>query len=222
MQFNNLFNFAIQSTFIMAEKDYLKDISEIKDLMNKSTRFLSLSGMSGILAGIYALVGAYIGHILFSGYGGYGEGSNMMPLGILELIALVVALVVASLSVITAFILTKRKAKKNNEKIWTPVSKQLLFNFMIPLITGGIFAILLMNRGYYGLIAPATLIFYGLALVSASKYTLSWVKYLGLLEIVLGLLSFVFFGNGLLFWAVGFGLLHIIYGVFMYFKYDKK
>ena len=205
----------------MTEKDYLKDISEIKDIMNKSSRFLSLSGMSGILAGLYALVGAYIGHTLFSGYGGYGEGSNMMPLGILEIIAISVALVVALLSVVTAFILTKRKAKKNNENIWTPVSKQLLFSFLVPLFTGGVFVLLLMNRGYYGLIAPAMLIFYGLALVSASKYTLSWVKYLGLIEIALGLLSFVFFGNGLLFWALGFGVLHVLYGAIMHFNPEK-
>ena len=140
----------------MAEKDYLKDISEIKDIMNKSTRFLSLSGMSGILAGIYALVGAYIGHQLLFDYGGYGAGTNMMPLGILEILVLVVALVIALLSVITAFILTKRKAKKNNEKIWTPVSRKLLFSFLVPLVTGGIFVLLLLYRGYYGVIAPAT------------------------------------------------------------------
>ncbi len=205
----------------MTEKDYLKDITDIKDIMNKSTRFLSLSGMSGILAGIYALVGAFIGHKLLFGYGGYGEGTNMMPLVILEIIILVVALVIALLSIVTAFILTRRKAKKNNEKIWTPVSKQLLLNFLIPILTGGIFILLLIHRGYYGLIAPATLIFYGLALVSASKYTLSWVRYLGILEIILGLLAFIFFGNGLLFWALGFGVLHIIYGAVMYFKQEK-
>ncbi len=203
----------------MTEKDYLKDISDIKDIMNKSTRFLSLSGMSGILAGVYALIGVYIGYKLLSGYGtGYGGGTNVMPLVILEIVVLTVALVVALLSIITAFILTKKRAKKNNEKIWTPVSKQLLLHFIIPILTGGAFVLLLIYRGYYGLIAPTTLIFYGVALVSASKFTLSWVKYLGIMEIILGLLSFIFFGNGLLFWALGFGVLHIVYGTVMHFK----
>ncbi len=221
MESEILINFVFQSTFIMTEKDYLKDISDIKDIMNKSTRFLSLSGMSGILAGIYALIGAFIGHQLLSGYGGYGDGTNLMPLVILEVIILTVAFVIALLSVVTAFILTRKQARKNNEKIWTPVSKQLLLNFLIPMVTGGIFVLLLIYRGYYGLIAPATLIFYGLALVNASKYTFSWVKYLGVMEILLGLLAFVFLGNGLLFWALGFGVLHIVYGALMHFKKEE-
>jgi len=93
---------------------------------------------------------------------------------------------------------------------------------MIPMITGGIFVLLLVDRGYYGLIAPATLIFYGMALFNASKFTLSWVKYLGLSEIILGLLSLWFLGHGLYFWMAGFGVLHIVYGTLMYFNLDRK
>ncbi len=207
--------------FIMTQKDYLKDISEIKEIMNRSTRFISLSGLSGILAGTYALVGGFIAYKLLVGYG-YGDGDgSMLPLGILELVLIGIAIIIALLSIVTAFFLTKRKAKKNNEKIWTPASKQLFSSFFIPMITGGIFILLLIHRGYYGLIAPTTLVFYGLALVNASKYTLSQVKYLGLLEVALGLLSLYFFGNGLLFWVVGFGGLHIVYGALMYFKMEK-
>lgn len=206
----------------MAENDYLKDISEIKDIMSKSTRFMSLSGLSGILAGIYALAGAFIANMLLAGYdGNYMANENMLPIGILEIILVVVGLVVALLSFITGYILTKRTAKRNDEKIWTPLSKQLLLHFLIPMIAGGLFILLLINKGYYGLVAPLTLVFYGLALVSASKYTLGLIKYLGLIEILLGLLAFYFFGNGLLFWALGFGVLHVVYGAFMHFKLDK-
>jgi len=206
----------------MTENDYLKDISEIKDIMHKSTRFMSLSGLSGILAGIYALIGAFVANMLLTGYdGNYMANENMLPIGILEIILIVVGLVVALLSFITGFILTKRRAKKNDEKIWTSLSKQLLQHFLIPMVAGGLLVLLLINKGYYGLVAPLTLIFYGLALVSASKYTLSLIKYLGLIEILLGLLAFYFFGNGLLFWALGFGVLHIVYGALMHFKLDK-
>lgn len=206
----------------MAEKDYLKDISEIKDIMSKSTRFLSLSGLSGILAGVYALIGAYVANMLLAGYdGNYMTNESMLPIGILEIILVVVGLVVALLSFISGYILTKRTAKKNNEKIWTPLSKQLLLHFLIPMVAGGLFILLLINNGYYGLVAPLTLIFYGLALVSASKFTLGLIKYLGLIEIILGLLAFYFYGNGLLFWALGFGVLHIVYGAFMHFKLNK-
>ena len=206
----------------MEQKDYLKDISEIKEIMNRSTRFMSLSGISGILAGIYALIGGVIAYKLLINYGRGMEGSNVMPLSILEIVLVVIALVVALLSIVTAYILTKRKAKKNNEKMWTPISKQLLVSFIIPMVVGGVFSLLLIDRGYYGLVAPITLIFYGLALINASKYTLSMVNYLGLLEVALGLLAMFFFGNGILFWILGFGILHILYGTLIYFKLDRK
>jgi len=205
----------------MDKKDYLKDISEIKDIMNRSTRFMSLSGISGILAGVYALVGEFIAYKLLQDYGRSMYGSNVLPLSILELILVSIAIVVAFLSILTAYLFTKRKAKKNNEKIWTTASKQLMSSFLVPMFVGGIFTLLLIYRGYYGLIAPITLIFYGLALINASKHTLSLVKYLGLLEVVLGLFAMLFFGNGLMFWILGFGVLHILYGTLIYFKFDK-
>ena len=98
----------------------------------------------------------------------------------------------------------------------------MLFNFMIPLITGGIFSLTLLSQGFYGFVAPATLIFYGLALVNGGKHTLNDIKYLGLSEIAVGLVALYFVGYGLLFWAFGFGILHIIYGTVMYFKYDRN
>lgn len=218
MKFKNIINFVFQSTFKMTKKDYLQDISEIKEILNKSTRFMSLSGISGIMAGFYALSGAFLANYLLKGYAS-GDGKlSLLPLTILELALIGIALLIALISLITAYFLTKRKAKKNNEKMWTPASKQMFMSFSVPMTAGGLFVILLLSKGYYGLVAPSTLIFYGLALFNASKFTLSEVKYLGLLEITLGLLSLFFIGNGILFWAVGFGVFHIIYGTLMYFK----
>jgi hypothetical protein len=65
------------------------------------------------------------------------------------------------------------------------------------------------------------LIFYGLALINASKYTYNDIRYLGISELLIGLCSTLFLGYGLFFWAAGFGLAHIVYGALMYFKYDK-
>ena len=66
------------------------------------------------------------------------------------------------------------------------------------------------------------LIFYGLALINSSKYTFFEIRYLGIAEIVLGLIASVFVSSGLILWAAGFGLLHIIYGIIMYYKYERK
>jgi uncharacterized membrane protein YiaA len=125
-------------------------------------------------------------------------------------------------SVVTATILTFAKAKKEGEKVWNATSKRMLINFLIPLVTGGIFALILLRNEIYGLIAPVTLIFYGMSCVNASKYTYRDVRYLGITVIILGLLASEFSGYALQFWALGFGVCHILYGSIMYFKYDRK
>ncbi|MBF4473608.1 MULTISPECIES: hypothetical protein [Flavobacterium] len=200
------------------EEKYLQDISDIKNMMNKSTQFISLSGLSGILAGVYALIGAYIGHELIQ-----NNDSSVITLesNTFKLI-LLTAFIVLFLSVGTALLLTINKAKKGGETVWNSSSKRMLTNFLIPLVTGGIFGLLLLRNGSYGLIAPVTLIFYGLACVNASKYTLRDVRYLGITIIILGLLATEFSGYALEFWALGFGVCHIIYGSMMHFKYDRN
>ncbi len=205
----------------MSEKDYLQDISEIKNIMNKSSRFLSLSGLSGVLAGIYALIGAYFAQILLlqEGYSRYSytlSGTNI------EYKIIAIAITVALLSIITGYILTRRKAKKQKIQIWDNTTKRLLFNFMIPLVTGGIFGLIILTQGHFLYVAPITLIFYGLALFSASKYTIGNVKYLGIAEIILGLIAMNYIGYGLCFWALGFGVFHIIYGSIMYFMLERE
>ncbi|WP_435623144.1 hypothetical protein [Flagellimonas sp.] len=201
----------------MDSKKYLDDISEIKNMMSRSSRFISLSGLSGILAGIYALIGGYLGYLIL-----YPSSWKFDTYEEMELSILSVAAGVVFLAVITAFILTYRKANKSGEKIWDASSKRLLANFLIPLVTGGIFVLLLIRLEYWVLIAPATLIFYGMACLNASKYTLGDVRYLGITNIILGLFSAYFTGYGLWFWILGFGVCHIIYGTLMYFKYDRK
>lgn len=202
----------------MEAKDYLKDIQDIKQMMSQSTQFISLSGLSGILAGIYALVGAYFVNGLIE--------RNKYDVIIIESytfkMILLTAAAVLFLSLLTAYLMTIRKAKKVGEQVWNPTSKRLLINFCIPLVTGGIFAILLLRQEVYGLIAPITLIFYGLACVNASKYTLRDVRYLGITEIILGLIAVDFSGYGLYFWVLGFGICHIVYGAVMHFKYDRN
>lgn len=200
------------------EDKYLQDISEIKNMMNKSSQFISLSGLSGIMAGIYALIGAYIANGLIENHVGYYITLESKTFKLIVLTAFLVLL----FSIITSAILTVSKAKKEGEKIWNTASKRLLINFMIPLVTGGIFGLLLLRNGYYSLIAPITLLFYGLACVNASKYTLRDVRYLGITIIILGLIATEFSGYALEFWALGFGVCHILYGSIMYFKYDRK
>ena len=214
-----LFYFVFQSTLIMSDKDYLKDISEIKNLMNKSSRFISLSGLSGILAGIYALIGAAIAYYLVITY---SSGTLYIFYGWVFWACMFVLIMIAILSAVTGIILTTRKAKKTGDKMWDNSSKRLLLNFLIPLAVGGIYCMIILSQGRYGQTGGLMLIFYGLALVSASKYSIGDIQYLGYIQIVLGLIASYYPGYGFWLWAIGFGVMHIIYGTWMHFKYDVK
>lgn len=208
----------------MKEKEIQNELSSIRNMMERSSKFISLSGLSGILAGVYALIGAALAwYVLkdnpetrhFSFFESLSAAINI----IVSLIIIATGVMLAS--VITALVLSARKAKRTGQPIWGKTSQALLFHLAIPLFTGGIFILTLLNQGNLNLVAPAMLIFYGLSLVSASNFTFTDVKYLGLCEIFLGLVAACLPAYGLLFWALGFGVLHIVYGSMMYIKYDR-
>ncbi len=202
--------------------DYLDDISQIRHIMERSSNFISLSGLSGILAGIYALIGAwfayrvvYIEQSILSAREVYiDEHGTILKLTVIAGIVLILAIT-------TGIYLTAKKSGKTPFSFSDAGFRNLLTNLLIPLISGGLFILILVVRGYYGIVAPSFLIFYGLALINGSKYTITEIKYLGIVEIILGLLCALLPGYGLIFWAVGFGVLHILYGSVMYFKYEK-
>lgn len=195
---------------------YQKDLESIRELMERSVKFISLSGLSGIMAGIYALFGAAIAYyLIYYQDSSYKEGSFE---NLSALLALAAGVFVSSIA--TGFWLSSNKAKKAGVAIWDPTSKRLILNLSIPLVAGGFFILILLSHGDFSLVAPACLIFYGLALVNASPNLYEEVRYLGYLEIALGFVSGIFPGYGLLFWAIGFGVLHIIYGALMYKRYD--
>lgn len=205
----------------MDKEKYIEDLKEIKDIMNRTTRFISLSGLSGVSTGIIALVGAFIAYqTIFKdqGYLAYNVvGLNSDNLRYLLLIAVGTLI----LSIGSAIFFTSKKTKKQNQSGWNSQTKELLFNLLIPLITGGLLCLTLLFKGFVGILPPLTLIFYGLALLNGSKYTLSEIKKLGLIEILLGLTAFHFIDYGLLFWAFGFGVVQILYGIIIQIKYKS-
>jgi hypothetical protein len=205
------------------ENKIQQDLSSIRNMMERSSKFISLSGLSGILAGVYALIGAAMVYYIL-----HKPAPTDLVSGILNALENVkyiicIGLAVLFASLITGFILTYRKAKRNGQSIWGKASRALLFNMSIPILAGGVLVIILLyHGGDLGLLLPTTMIFYGLALVNASNFTFTDVKYLGICEIILGLVGACFPGYGLILWAIGFGLLHIIYGSVMYLKYDRE
>jgi hypothetical protein len=209
----------------MEDSKSFKDLQEIKNLMERSSRFLSLSGLSGVSAGIVAILGAFAVYwLLHFGQVMYNEQLSVLGsstrnnvIGLLLLVASLTFIIALGFALYFSY----RKAKRNHLKLWDHTTKRLLVHLFIPLISGGFFTLILIFRSDITLVASAMLTFYGLALVNAGKYTFGEIHYLGILEITLGLLAGIFTNYGLVFWTIGFGILHIVYGLIMYFRYER-
>ncbi|NUN70470.1 MAG: hypothetical protein HUU02_12235 [Bacteroidetes bacterium] len=200
-------------------QDISRDIDQIRSIMERSTKFPSLAGWAGVMAGSYALAGAAAAHFLF-GFRPEQDPARIGPDADLGSIGLTAAAVLL-LSVLTAVLLTKRKADRQGESMWNTASRQLLSHMAVPLVTGGVLIVILHMYGLTGLAVPLTLIFYGLALFSAGRFTFREIRIMGVLQLLLGLIASVQLEYSLILWGSGFGLLHILYGALMYHRYDR-
>lgn len=205
------------------QTDYLSDLQAIRSMMQRSSKFLSLSGWSGVMAGIYGLLAAYIAvfrldfdpivlqAIGFTGWEAFAELRGMMVLAALLLV----------LSIGTAAWMARHKANKQGEVVWTAASRRLLADLAVPLLTGGMLLLAFTWLGAFTLLLPISLLFYGITLYQAGPVTYTALRILGLLNLALGFLALLLPEHALLFWAAGFGLLHIVYGLFIHFRYEK-
>lgn len=200
----------------MNEKpDYARDITEIRSMMERSSKFLSLSGLAGIMAGIYALAGAFIAYQVLD----FNPDDLTTEYALWKIVALALTVLVLALG--TAIYLSWRKAHKSGEKFYNATTRRVLSAMAVPLVAGGLLILAVLLKGLVGLIAPFSLLFYGLALYNTSKFTYEEVKTMGLIEIALGLIGTFYIGYGLLCWALGFGVVHIIYGIYLHYKYER-
>lgn len=207
--------------------EQLEHIKEIRNIMERSSRFISLSGLSGVFAGFFALCGVGAFYIYVNTEVNYGytrmfkDFPANMSIDFVRFCLLDAAAILAC-SILTAIFFTTRNAKSKGQTIWDASARRLIINLAIPLVAGGLYCLVLMYYGLFAFIAPTTLIFYGVALVGASKYTLDEIRWLGISEIILGLINCLYLGYGVTFWAIGFGVLHIVYGLMMYVRYEAK
>ena len=206
-----------------SNQEHLKNLSEIRSLMERSSSFLSLSGLSGISAGIIGLIASYLMYIRFMPYMDYSGGIILAAEKRTELIifGILLSAGVLFITFAAAIFFTARKAKKNGFPVWDGSAKRLVVNLFIPLVTGGVFCLILLYHGSDWLVLPSMLLFYGLALINASKYTLHEIRWLGFTEIILGLLALLLLREAIFMWGLGFGVMNIIYGAVMYVKYER-
>jgi len=197
----------------MDNSKYIEQLEEIKKMMDRSSRFLSLSGFSGVIIGILALAGAGMARYLIH--------SQEYGTLVLKKYLFLIAAGVLILSLLTAWFLTERKARQKNESIWSGVGLRLLINLAVPLLTGGLFSLALFQYQLFFLIPGTMLCFYGLGLINVSKFTFDELRQLGYTELLLGIIAIFIPSLNLILWAAGFGILHIVYGIYMQVKYGK-
>ncbi len=203
----------------------IDDLKHIRQMMEESSKFLSLSGLSGVAVGFFALLGAAIVHFWVLDYGAiqYDEYLKVLPgyhnKGI-RISLLTTALFVLSGALLSAWFISYRKSRKLNISFWTSSTKKMVWGLSTVLVTGGLLCAILVFHGYFKIIAAVMLIFYGLALLNAAKYSKHDLQSLAYTQIIIGLMAALFVNYGLLFWTLGFGVIHILYGILMYFKYE--
>jgi hypothetical protein len=225
--------FVFQSAFMNEQQQTLDTLKDIRSIMDRSSRFISLSGLSGVAAGICALGGAWVASSTISNSplkgmtrsASYRRGVAIDQIGFTETLGgqlVLIALVTFTASLVFAFFFTWLRSRKTGTPLFGVASKRVTVAVAVPLMVGGFYLFQLLKAGAVGYIAPGCLLFYGLALINASKYTLSEIRYLGYCQLALGLISLQFLGYGILFWALGFGVLHIVYGIYMWNKYERE
>lgn len=199
----------------MEKSEALNTLNEIRDMMAKSSKVLSLSGTSSVFVGVFAIIASYIANCILENA---SLAQSEKTIALLSEGALLLCICIT-----TVFLFSKKKANKNNMAFrLDQTTKQMLWHFALPLMVGGILCLALVMNAFYGLTSSMMLIFYGLALYNASSYTYSNAKFLGYANIILGLIDCATGNHAILFWALGFGVCHIIYGIFFYFKHERN
>jgi hypothetical protein len=202
-------------------QDQLRNLSEIRNLMEQQSKFLSLSGLSGVSAGLIALLGVgFAGYQLGTPWV-FSEAASLLDdngkLGMLVAVATAILIGAVAMAVVFSLRLARRKGLPT----WNASARRLVISLGLPLLVGAAYCVIQIFHGVIVWVPACTLLFYGLALLNASKHTVPEIRLLGYCELVLGLACAAFYEASLLFWAGGFGLLHVVYGIWMYYKYER-
>jgi len=190
--------------------------------MERHSSFFSLSGFTGILIGIVGCIAIFLVDTMTHGYGINFDGFSQLPILFLEIGIMVIGILTIVLSL---FILWKRgrnKAKKNKQGLWNAFAKKQRINLLLLLLVFLVILILIGSKGYYRLITPLLLSFYGLLLLNLSRFQSKSLLFLGLATLILGIVSYVSYTDKIFLLALGVGIFPIIYGLLTFNKSKKQ
>lgn len=212
---------------IMENKEALDTLNEIKDLMAKSSKFGSVSGGSVLIIGLLASIvaaGAWLLLLPHIGAAWLPERYSGMlinsPQRTLIASAVAVGLLAVSMAVVS-FGTYRKIVRRQGRFVFDQTVRRPLAHFCVPMAAGGALCLALLLQGHYGLTSSMMLVFYGLSLLNSSHYTLKPIAWLGYAELALGIADCYIVTHAILFWWLGFGLMHILLGVYILIKGNR-
>lgn len=212
----------------MKEKEVKKTLSDIRDMMSKSSRFQSVSGYSIVVVGLLAAVASLITAVFIGVENGFPCSEKLQHFAVMDTAVrtksiAITGMVLFALSLLTVFFFAYIKSKRHQLRFaFDKRMGQMLLDFFIPLAVGGVLSIVLVMQQHYGLTSSIMLIFYGLALVNCSHYTYPVFRYLGYVELLLGIIDCFTMSHALLTWFLGFSVAHIVFGIVYILLFDRK
>lgn len=203
------------------ENASLQELRHIKQMMERSARFSTLSGFSGIAAGLCSLLGAWLAYNYMRSLSEDSYSRTFVTdKSVMHI--LLIAIGTFAAAAVSAYLFIYMRCRRLKIPVFSLSARRVVYNMTIPIVIGALFILRLITQGDFEMLAPASLLFYGLALINASKYTLNEVRQLGFAELAIGLINLLFLGYGVIFWAVGFGIMHIIWGALIWWRYERK
>ena len=175
----------------------------IRETMERSTSFTAVSGVAGMIMGAVAMVAAVV------------ASTRRTPEA--WLLTWLIAALVAGLAALWAMI---RKARASGVSLLSgPGSKFALF-FTPPIVVGALLTAALVRVDLLSVLPGAWLLLYGTAVVSGGAFSVRIVPMMGVGFMLVGALAlFAPPAWGDEFMAVGFGVLHIVFGLVIWRKH---
>lgn len=173
------------------------DLRFIRRTMERGPTFTGVPGWGGVGMGLTGLVAAAVGATRSTTEGWLATW----------LAAAAVAIGIGAWSM-------RRKARRAGIPLVTGSGRKFLLGFLPPALAGAVLTLALYRADATGLIPGAWLLLYGAAVATAGTFSVKVVPVMGSCFMLVGAVALLVPGSGPdVFLGVGFGLLHVGFGV---------
>jgi hypothetical protein len=174
----------------------------IRETMENAAEFTAVPGWGGLAMGISALAAAYLASRLAPG--------RWLAVWLIEVF---VAVCIAAPAAAT-------KARRANSSLFTGPGRKFVLSFAPPIIVGGLLTLSAWHSGSLGSLPGVWLLLYGTAVVTGGAFSVRAVPIMGMCLMSLGAAALFAPANwGNLFMAAGFGLVQMVFGIWIALRY---